>query len=78
MEGLLAYLANHYPYRQALRDPKQVIQGRLAVSQLPVLVTFIHLIGKLNRRHCQHDFAQNRNKQPDQVQQVQPGTLIPL
>ncbi|MNV95517.1 hypothetical protein D3C71_1904160 [compost metagenome] len=63
---------------QPLGNREQMIQGALAITQLPVLVTFIHLIGKLNRRHCQHDFAQNRNKQPDQVQQVQPGTLIPL
>ncbi|MNN40537.1 hypothetical protein D3C81_1546140 [compost metagenome] len=58
---------------QPLGNREQMIQGALAITQLPVLVTFIDFIEQLRRAYRQQHLPQYRNDKGRKPQQIQPG-----
>ncbi|MNE14631.1 hypothetical protein D3C80_1075180 [compost metagenome] len=61
----------HASQNQALRNVKQMVQRLLTVTQLPVLISLIHLTEQLHRTNDQHHLAQPRDEESSQPEQIQ-------
>ncbi|MNH09100.1 hypothetical protein D3C79_685440 [compost metagenome] len=56
---------------QTLRNGKQMVQRPLTITQLPVLISLIHLIKQLHRANGQHQLAQPGHEESCHTHQVQ-------